>query len=123
MKKILVWSLSLILILNLAGCSFAKPNLKKMVEKAEQVEAGFVDGTLRIKADDKIIDYDTRDPGIGTLTKKDLLDMFTTETKFEGVVWEVYSTEEYPDLSVVIIISGTNSSWTYHFSEVKKEEK
>lgn len=42
-----------------------------------------------------------------------LLDTFEEETEIEGIVWEVYSAEEYLDLSYVLVISGTNSEWTY----------
>lgn len=57
-------------------------------------------------------------PGTGSLTRKDCLDHFYTTTHIEGISWNVYSTEEYPDLSFILVMSGTNSDWTYRLADV-----
>ena len=57
-------------------------------------------------------------PGTGSLTRKDCLDHFYTTTHIEGISWNVYSTEEYPDLSFILVMSGTNSNWTYRLADV-----
>ena len=61
--------------------------------------------------------YEQYQPGTGDLTKNSVLGSFETETEIEGIVWDVFSTEEYPDLSYVLVISGTNASWTYRVAE------
>lgn len=72
---------------------------------------------LYIMVNGELMVYERYQPGTGDLTTKTVLDRFETETEIEGIVWEVYSTEEYPDLSYVLVISGTNSSWTYRVAE------
>ena len=78
--------------------------------------SGFEDDKLYINLDGNTLVYERYEAGIGSLTRKTVLDTFYTATKIEGIVWNVYSTEEYPDLSYVLVISGTNSSWTYRIS-------
>ena len=56
--------------------------------------------------------YPEQSPGIGSLTPGKLLDVFTVQTSMEGIVWEIYAAKEYPNLTKVLAISGTNSSWT-----------
>ena len=56
--------------------------------------------------------YPEQSPGIGSLTPGKLLDTFTVQTNMEGIVWEIYAVKEYPNLTRVLAISGTNSSWT-----------
>lgn len=80
---------------------------------------GFVGSDLRIHTDGKTLVYEREAAGTGSLTPKTRLDMFSQETEWEGHVWEIFSVEEYPDLSRVVIISGSNSSWTYHAREEK----
>ncbi len=57
--------------------------------------------------------YERYEAGTGDLTKNSVLGSFETETEIEGIIWYVYSAEEYPDLSYVLVISGTNAEWTY----------
>ena len=76
-------------------------------------ETGFYGSGLRVRVNGNVQNYERYDAGTGSLTPKTLLDTFSEETEIEGIVWEVYSAEEYPDLSYVLVISGTNSSWTY----------
>ena len=72
---------------------------------------------LYIECNGNTLVYERHQPGIGTLTKKTRLDMFETNTAIEGIAWGVWSTEEHPDLSYILLISGTNSSWTFRISE------
>ena len=70
-----------------------------------------------IECDGNTVVYERHKPGVGSFTKKTMLDLFIMDTEIEGIAWEVYSTEEYPDLSYILLISGTNSSWTFRISE------
>lgn len=105
MKKIIALILCLVLALSLVGCKS---------KSTENHPSGFDGETLYININGETLAYERFEPGIGSLTPKAILDTFDTETEVEGIVWEVYSVEEYPDLSYVLAISGTNSSWTYH---------
>ncbi len=75
--------------------------------------AGFVGDKLYVLVNGCLTVYERYEPGTGDLTKNSVLGSFETETEIEGVIWEVYSAEEYPDLSYVLVISGTNAAWTY----------
>lgn len=68
---------------------------------------------LYINVNGKNLVYERYELGVGSLTRNTILDSFDTETEIEGIVWEVYSAKEYPDLSYVLVISGTNAKWTY----------
>lgn len=75
--------------------------------------SGFDGNKLYVNIDGNTLVYERHEAGIGSLTRQTVLDTFYTATKIEGIIWNVYSAEEYPDLSYVLVISGTNSSWTY----------
>ena len=107
MKKWMVFIIVLACMLGLAVCSNSHPS-------------GFEEDKLYINVGFRTLVYERYAPGVGTLTKKTVLDTFITETAIEGIVWDVYSVEEYPDLSYVLVISGTNSSWTYRLSKDSK---
>ena len=85
--------------------------------KTEYHPSGFDGEKLYVNIDGNTHIYEKCEAGIGLLTPKTVLDTFNTATEIEGIVWEVYSTEEYPDLSYVLVISGTNSKWTYRVLE------
>ena len=85
----------------------------------EEGPTGFIGSDLCIHTGGKTLLYEREAAGTGSLTPKTVLDSFTEETEWEGHFWEVYSTEEYPDLSRVVIKSGSNSSWTYRRREVE----
>ena len=107
MKKVIAFISLLACILSLAGCFYHHPS-------------GFEGDKLYVNLGYETFVYERYAPGVGTLTKKTVLDTFITETAIEGIVWDVYSVEEYPDLSYVLVISGTNSSWTYRISKDPK---
>ena len=110
MKKLLCCFLLPVMLFVLAACN--------SIPEVEYHPSGFVDGNiLYINTDGKTHVFERYQGGVGSLTKKTLLDSFITETKIESVVWNVFSVEEYPDLSYVLVISGTNSSWTYRILE------
>lgn len=75
--------------------------------------AGFIGGNLYVIVNGQLFVYEQYQPGTGDLTKNSVLGSFETETEIEGIIWDVYSAEEYPDLSYVLVISGTNAAWTY----------
>lgn len=79
----------------------------------ENHPVGFVGSKLYVVVNGCLNVFERYEAGTGNLTKMSLLGSFETETEIEGIVWEVYSAEEYTDLSYVLLISGTNVSWTY----------
>ena len=89
--------------------------LREMLLGSE--ETGFIGSELRIRVNGQTVTYERHEAGSGSLTPKAVLCTFSEETEIEGIVWEVYSTEEYPDLSYVLVISGTNSCWTYRIGD------
>ena len=109
MKKLLCFILMLFVVFSLVSC--------QNKAEAEYHVSSFDGEKLYIECDGNALVYERYQPGIGTLTKKTRLDMFETNTEIEGIVWEVWSTEEHPDLSYILLISGTNSSWTFRISE------
>ena len=76
-------------------------------------KTGFYGDKLHVRTNGKVLAYIRYKAGTDPLTPETLLGSFIQETETEGVVWGVYSAKEYPDLSYVLLISGTNSSWTY----------
>ena len=81
-------------------------------------ETGFRKADLCcIHVDGKALLYEREAPGTGSLTPKERLDWFSEETEIEGIFWEVFSVEEFPDLSHIVLISGSNGSWTFHALE------
>ncbi len=76
-------------------------------------ESGFYGSELCVHVNGQALTYERYEAGSGLLTPNAVLDSFSEETETEGIIWEVYSVEEYPDLSYVLAISGTNSRWTY----------
>lgn len=80
---------------------------------------GFEGSNLYVIIDGNRVIYERYQPGTDSFTKKDELGLFIVDNEIEGVAWYVYSTEEYPDLSYLLIISGTNSSWTYRIANAE----
>ena len=80
-------------------------------------ETGFTGSELRVRINGQTVIYERYEAGNSSLTPKTVLGTFSEETEIEGIVWDIYSTEEYPDLSYVLVISGTNSCWTYRIAD------
>ena len=76
-------------------------------------EIGSFGSELSIRVNGQTMTYERFEAGTGSLTPKTVLATFSEATEFEGIIWDVYSAEEYPDLTYVLAISGTNASWTY----------
>jgi len=109
MKKLLCCFLVLVVVFALTAC--------RSKAEAEYRVSDFDGEKLYIECDGDILVYERYQPGVGSLTKKTMLDLFIVDTAIEGIAWGVWSTEEYPDLSYVLLISGTNSSWTFRLLE------
>lgn len=109
MKKLLCCVLLLAVFFALTAC--------QNDAEAQYHVSGFDGEKLWIECDGNTLVYERYKPGVGSLTKKTVLDTFIVDTAIEGILWTVYSTEEYPDLSYILLISGTNSSWTFRISE------
>ncbi len=89
--------------------------LREMLDINEKT--GFFGSGLRFRVDGQTVTYERYEAGSGSLTPKEVLDTFSEETEIEGIFWEIYSVEEYPDLSYVLVISGTNGCWTYRIAD------
>ena len=109
MKKSLCCFLMLFVVFALAAC--------QSNADAEYHVAAYDGEKLYIECESNTLVYERYKPGVGSLTKKTMLDMFIYDTEIDGVVCNVYSTEEHPDLSYVLLIYGTNNAWTFRMSE------
>ncbi len=92
-------------------------NGKYYLYASRNASAGFIGDKLYVIVNGNLTVYERYERGIGELTTMTLLGSFKTETEIEGIVWDVYSAEEYPNLSYVLVISGTNASWTYKIAD------
>ncbi len=130
MNKFVCLILALLLVFCLVGCNNTSSNTTDGGETSSDTtnlkddnppqKTGFYQSKLYLIKDGKTSIYDRYAGGTSGLTPKDVLGTFNTSTHIEGIVWNVYSTEEYPDLSYVLVISGTNSEWTYRISDSNK---
>ena len=102
----------LILLLVLAAASFAFHALCAVRPQPSYHPSGWSEDGLYINHENNTYLYPKSKAGTGSLTPDKLLDSFTVETQVEGIVWEIYSVKGSPNLSRVLAISGTNSSWT-----------
>lgn len=109
MKKLVSCFLILVMIFALGAC--------QSKSEAEYHVSDFDGEKLYIECDGNTLVYERHKPGVGSLTKKTMLDLFIADTAIEGIAWEVWSTEEHPDLSYILLISGTNQAWTFRISE------
>ena len=84
-------------------------------------ETGFYKGYLCLNLDGNLLIYEedrTYDPYEDPLTRtEEPLGMFETSTHMEGIIWEILPFEEYPDLSYVLLASGTNNFVVYRILE------
>ena len=94
-----------------------KEYLSHKEEKTEKT--GFYGANLYVQQGDNRLVYEPHEAGTNSLTEKALLAEFYTETEIEGVSWTVFSVEEYPDLSYVLVKSGTNIEWTYRIIDAE----
>jgi hypothetical protein len=77
-------------------------------------ETGFQGTRLFINVAGKPLTFERYKDGTCSLTQDTLLGRFSEETEMDGIEWEVYSVKEHPDLSYILVISGTNACWTYY---------
>lgn len=80
-------------------------------------EIGFDENDrLRFVVDGVPVVYEKRARGIGRLTPRDMIGIFTADDEADNdpgkVVWEIYSVEEFLDLEYIVVISETESSFT-----------
>lgn len=105
MKRVSLVLLAVLMLFALTACD--------NMPKTEYHPSGFDGDKLYVNFDGNTYIYEKYKPGAGSLTENKVLDMFETNTEIEGIAWVVCSTKEYPDLSYVLLISGTNITWTY----------
>ena len=81
---------------------------------------GVFDGQLYLKGEDgQTYRYERAEQYGETLTKGDLLDMFTEKAVPNDVQWEVYAIEEIPDRSSVIAVADGVLQFRYNYSPSK----
>lgn len=110
-KKLFCCFLTLVMLFVFGACQ------NNTEQETEFHVSGFDGEKLYVDYDGKSLVYERYKPGIDSLTKDTMLDLFIMDTAIEGIAWEVWSTEEHPDLSYVLLISGTNSFWTFRITE------
>ena len=84
---------------------------------------GFYGGYLFVPINGSTFRYELTNVDPTKVTASDLLLEFAEETHIEGIAWEVYSLKEYPDMSKVLAISGTNSVWVCEYAPAKQAEE
>lgn len=102
----------LVLLLVFAAAVFAFKILLPIRPHSTYHPSGWSEDGLYINYGNNTYLYPQSESGIGSMKPGKLLDSFTVETQVEGIVWEIYSVKGYPNLSRVLALSGTNSSWT-----------
>ncbi len=133
MKRYLCCILTFVMLITLTACIDAPAatpttapetipetipeTVPETLPKVEYHPTGLADGGLYVNVDGNTYFYKRYAPGIGSLTPGDHLGTFGQMTEIEGIVWDIYAAEEYPDLSYVLAISGTNIECTYRIAE------
>lgn len=137
MKKLLVLFVLLFVLLSMMGCKPTGMNEDGITSDlagegdtsdpsgtteeavpSDLPEVGFDDRfRLHFEIDGVPVVYERRARGIGRLTPRDMIGIFTADDEADDetgkVVWEIYSVEEFLDLEYVVVISETESSFTY----------
>ena len=84
---------------------------------------GLVAGYLFVPINGAAYRYALAEPNPAGVTVDRLLDICTEEMPIESVVWEVYSLKEYPDMTKLLIVSGTNSDWLCEYAPAAQAEE
>ena len=84
---------------------------------------GFYGGYLFVPINGSTFRYEMTNIDPNTVNAGYFLLTFTEETHIEGIVWEVYSLKEYPDMTKVLAISGTNSAWVCEYAPAMQAEE
>ena len=98
-------------------------NMLSSMEPTRTNLRGFYGGYLFIPINGSTFRYELTNIDPNTVNAGDFLLTFTEETLIEGIVWEVYSLKEYPDMTKVLAISGTNSAWVCEYAPAMQAEE
>ena len=98
-------------------------NMLSSMEPTQTNLRGFYGGYLFIPINGSTFRYELTNIDPNTVNAGDFLLTFTEETLIEGIVWEVYSLKEYPDMTKVLAISGTNSAWICEYAPAMQAEE
>ena len=101
---------------------YAEPRAIQM-ESTRTNLRGLVAEYLFVPIDGLTYRYVLTDSDPAGVTVDRLLDYATEETPIESIVWEVYSLKEYPDMTKLLIISGTNSAWLCEYAPAQQAEE
>ena len=98
---------------------YAEPKVIQMEATPTNLR-GLVAGYLFVPIDGQTYRYAMTEPNPDHVTADKLLDTCIEETPIEGIVWEVYSLKEYPDMTSLMIISGANSAWLCEYAPARQ---
>ena len=83
---------------------------------------GVFDSYLYIPQGDANYRYERSDINISTVTTDKQIHSFTEKAEPTDVDWKVYALKEYPDLSAVLAVAGTDYQYVYRYSPAKRSE-
>ena len=100
---------------------YMEPNTNP-IEPTQTNLRGFVADYLFVPINGATYRYTLTDLNPENVTADQHLDTFTEETHIEGIVWEVYSLKEYPDMTRLLLRSGANSVWLFEYAPAQQAE-
>ena len=100
---------------------YAEPKVISM-EPTRTNLRGLVAGYLFTPINGATYRYTLTEADPKNVTAHHLLDEFSEETAVEGIAWQVYSLKEYPDMTKLLLISGTNSVWLCDYAPARQAE-
>ena len=83
---------------------------------------GAFDNYLYIPQGNENYRYERSDINISTVTMDKQIHSFTEKSDPFDVDWKVYTLKEYPDLSAVLAVAGTDYQYVYLYSPAKRSE-
>lgn len=90
-----------------------------MVPTSADME-GVFDGFLYLSLDGETYRFECTNLDPGQVAADQLLEQFTEEADPQDVNWKVYSLKEYPDLSVVLAVAGSDYRYLYQYSPSRR---
>lgn len=90
-----------------------------MVPTSADME-GVFDGFLYLSLEGETYRFECTNLDPGQVAADQLLEQFTEEADPQDVNWKVYSLKEYPDLSVVLAVAGSDYRYLYQYSPSRR---
>ena len=95
--------------------------LQEMLPTSAEMTGAF-DNYLYLSQGDENYRYERSDININTVTRDKQIYRFTEKADPTDVDWKVYALKEYPDLSAVLAVAGTDYQYVYQYSPAKRSE-